>query len=91
MDWRLANSNYITATNGVSAIGRSLGQFLAFLNQLTGTSIPQMHLVGLGLGAHTIGFAGRELEGNVGRLSGKHFVLFFHFCVIQPTNQIYFL
>ncbi|KAJ8718520.1 hypothetical protein PYW08_002757 [Mythimna loreyi] len=71
MDWsRLANSNYVTATTGVPAVGRGLGQFLAFLNSVTGAHFTQMHLVGFCLGAHVVGYAGRELEGRVARVTG---------------------
>ncbi|KAJ8714591.1 hypothetical protein PYW07_002816 [Mythimna separata] len=71
VDWRrLASSNYITATNGVPAVGRALGQFLAFVNLINGVPFSQMHLVGFCLGAHIVGYAGRELEGRIVRITG---------------------
>ncbi|KAJ8718521.1 hypothetical protein PYW08_002758 [Mythimna loreyi] len=70
LDWRrLAISNYITAANGVPAVGRGLGQFLAFVNSVTGAPFNQMHLVGFSLGAHLVGNAGRELGGRVARVT----------------------
>ncbi|CAK1542178.1 unnamed protein product [Leptosia nina] len=71
MDWRrLAMRDYVTAANGVPAIGRALGQFLNFLHQTTGAPFNTMHLVGFSLGAHVVGNAGRELRGQVARITG---------------------
>ncbi|KAJ8718519.1 hypothetical protein PYW08_002756 [Mythimna loreyi] len=70
LDWRrLASANYMTAVQGVPAVGRGLGQFLAFLNSITGAPFDQMHLIGFSLGAHLVGNAGRELRGRVARVT----------------------
>ncbi|CAH2087474.1 unnamed protein product [Euphydryas editha] len=70
MEWRrLASSDYITAVAGVPAVGRGLGQFLRFLNSVTGAPFETMHLVGFSLGAHVVGNAGRELNGKVARIT----------------------
>ncbi|CAH0687765.1 unnamed protein product [Spodoptera exigua] len=70
MDWRrLALADYATAVRGVPAVGRGLGQFLIFLNQVTGQPFSQMHLVGFSLGAHVVGNAGRELGGRAARVT----------------------
>ncbi|XP_073959957.1 pancreatic triacylglycerol lipase-like [Choristoneura fumiferana] len=71
LDWRrLALSDYVTAVLGVPAVGRGLGQFLRFVNQVTGAPFSSMHLVGFSLGAHLVGNAGRELGGAVARVTG---------------------
>nr|XP_049702017.1 pancreatic triacylglycerol lipase isoform X1 [Helicoverpa armigera]XP_049702019.1 pancreatic triacylglycerol lipase isoform X3 [Helicoverpa armigera] len=71
VDWsQVAISDYVTAVWGVPGVGRALGQFLAFLNSVTGTPLDQMHLIGLSLGAHVVGNAGRELGGKVARVTG---------------------
>ncbi|CAH2049272.1 unnamed protein product, partial [Iphiclides podalirius] len=71
LDWRrLALSDYATAARGVPAVGRGLGQFLAFLNSVTGAPYNRMHLVGFSLGAHLVGNAGRELGGRAARVTG---------------------
>ncbi|XP_046966625.1 pancreatic lipase-related protein 2-like [Vanessa cardui] len=71
MEWRrLALSGYVTATSGVPAVGRRLGQFLEFLHRVTGAPFESMHLIGYSLGAHVVGNAGRELEGKVARVTG---------------------
>lgn len=72
MEWRrLAISDYVTAVAGVPAVGRGLGQFLRFLNSVTGARFETMHLAGFSLGAHVVGNAGRELNGRVARITGK--------------------
>ncbi|CAH1637298.1 unnamed protein product [Spodoptera littoralis] len=70
LDWRrLAASDYVTATRGVPAVGRGLGQFLNFLNRVTGAAFNSMHIVGFSLGAHLVGNAGRELGGRAARVT----------------------
>ncbi|XP_035447526.2 pancreatic triacylglycerol lipase-like [Spodoptera frugiperda] len=70
LDWRrLALADYVTAVRGVPDVGRGLGQFLAFLNRVTGQPFNRMHLVGFSLGAHLVGNAGRELGGRAARVT----------------------
>lgn len=64
-------SSYALAISGLPNVGRGLGQFLAFLSSVTGASLQSMHLVGFSLGAHVVGNAGKELNGRVGRVTGK--------------------
>ncbi|GBP27136.1 Inactive pancreatic lipase-related protein 1, partial [Eumeta japonica] len=69
MDWRhLAIGGYVTAVNGVPAMGRHLGQFINFLHSL-GLPYSNVHLVGFSLGAHLVGNAGRETGGRVARVT----------------------
>ncbi|XP_014360587.2 pancreatic lipase-related protein 2 isoform X2 [Papilio machaon] len=71
MEWRkLATSDYATAVKGVPAVGRGLGQFLAFLNRETGAPYNTMHLIGFSLGGHVVGNAGREIGGRAARVTG---------------------
>ncbi|XP_041980523.1 pancreatic triacylglycerol lipase-like isoform X2 [Aricia agestis] len=71
VDWRsLASSGYTTAVLGVPAVGRGVGQFLTFLNQVTGAPFNRMHLIGFSLGAHVVGNAGREIGGRAARVTG---------------------
>lgn len=70
LDWRrLAISDYVTAVRGVPDVGRGLGQFLRFLNQVTGAPFNTMHLAGFSLGGHLVGAAGRELGGRLARVT----------------------
>ncbi|XP_063539600.1 pancreatic triacylglycerol lipase-like [Cydia strobilella] len=71
LDWgHLAMGDYVTAMNGVPTVGRGLGQFLGFVHETTGAPFSSMHLVGFSLGAHLVGFAGRELGGAIARVTG---------------------
>ncbi|KAM3965493.1 pancreatic lipase-related protein 2-like [Aphomia sociella] len=71
LDWRrLALSDYVTAVLGVPAVGRGLAQFIRFLNSVTGVPYNSIHLVGFSLGAHLVGNAGRELGGQLARVTG---------------------
>lgn len=72
LDWRrLALFDYYTAVRGVPDVGRGLGQFVNFLNSVTGAPFNSFHLIGFSLGAHLVGNAGRELGGRVARVTGK--------------------
>ncbi|KAG6447348.1 hypothetical protein O3G_MSEX004893 [Manduca sexta] len=71
VDWRsLANSNYITASNGVPGVGQFLGNFLIWLFNNGGGNWNQLHLVGFSLGAHIVGNAGRTAGGRPIRVTG---------------------
>ncbi|XP_028161545.1 pancreatic lipase-related protein 2-like [Ostrinia furnacalis] len=71
VDWRwLSSLDYVTAVVSVPSVGRHIGQFLDFLNALTGTPFSSVHLIGHSLGAHVAGNAGKELEGRVARITG---------------------
>ena len=65
-------ADYATAARGVPAVGRGLGQFLAFINRVTGQAYSQMHIIGFSLGGHLVGNAGRELGGRAARITGTH-------------------
>ncbi|XP_059048016.1 pancreatic triacylglycerol lipase-like [Achroia grisella] len=71
VDWRaLANSNYLTATNGVPGVGQFLGNFLVWLINTAGGNWNNVHLVGFSLGAHVVGNAGRQAGGRPARVTG---------------------
>ncbi|XP_011556561.3 pancreatic triacylglycerol lipase-like [Plutella xylostella] len=71
VDWnRLANSNYITAANGVPGVGQHLGNFLTWLVGQTGTNWNNVHLIGFSLGAHVVGNAGRTTGSRPARVTG---------------------
>ncbi|KAJ0175088.1 hypothetical protein K1T71_009229 [Dendrolimus kikuchii] len=71
VDWRrVAASDYVTAAAGVPGIGRGVGDFLLFLNRVTGAAFTNMHLIGFSLGAHVVGNAGRQIGGRAARITG---------------------
>ncbi|KAI8438251.1 hypothetical protein MSG28_010854 [Choristoneura fumiferana] len=70
LDWsRLANRRYVTAKNGVAEVGRGLGQFINWLNNNFGLSFDKVQLIGFSLGGHLVGNAGRELLGQIKRIT----------------------
>ncbi|XP_030022480.2 pancreatic triacylglycerol lipase [Manduca sexta] len=71
VEWRrLANSNYISASNGVPGVGQFLGDFLIWLFNTNGGNWNQLHLIGFSLGAHVVGNAGRVAGGRPARVTG---------------------
>ncbi|XP_047022548.1 pancreatic triacylglycerol lipase-like isoform X1 [Helicoverpa zea] len=71
VDWRaLANSNYLSAANGVPGVGQFLGNFLIWLIGTAGGNWNNVHLVGFSLGAHVVGNAGRTTSARVARITG---------------------
>uniref|UniRef100_A0A2A4JGL3 Lipase domain-containing protein n=1 Tax=Heliothis virescens TaxID=7102 RepID=A0A2A4JGL3_HELVI len=71
VDWRaLANSNYLTAANGVPGVGQFLGNFLVWLINTAGGNWNNVHLVGFSLGAHVVGNAGRQSGRRAARVTG---------------------
>ncbi|KAL4717334.1 hypothetical protein ACJJTC_017221 [Scirpophaga incertulas] len=70
LDWkRLARYPYTTAVRGVPDVGRGLGQFIRFLCDTTGAKLSNFHIIGFSLGAHIAGNAGKELGGQVARIT----------------------
>ncbi|XP_013148487.1 PREDICTED: lipase member H-like [Papilio polytes] len=71
VDWRrLANSNYVTASNGVRGVGEFLGNFLTWLLSTGGGNWDNVHLVGFSLGAHVVGNVRRTAGGRPRRVTG---------------------
>ncbi|XP_028161543.1 pancreatic lipase-related protein 2-like [Ostrinia furnacalis] len=76
LDWsRYAYSLYTTAVRVIPFLGRGLAYFLRFLISTTGGSLNNVHLVGFSLGAHLVGNAGRELYGEIARITGNNRVI----------------
>ncbi|CAK1580963.1 unnamed protein product [Parnassius mnemosyne] len=71
LDWsRVSMGGYFSAIAEIPKVGQNLGQFLSFLNKVTGVSFDSMHLVGFSLGSHVVGNAGREQNGRIARVTG---------------------
>ncbi|KAJ8026246.1 Pancreatic lipase-related protein 2 [Holothuria leucospilota] len=61
---------YEIARQNARLVGRQIGLLSQKLQQLTGASYADMHLIGHSLGAQTAGFAGEFLSGQYGRITG---------------------
>lgn len=65
-----AGQGYSNAVSSVPSIGEGLASFIELLVQ-QGVDLSKVHLIGFDLGAHVIGFTGRQLHGKVARITGK--------------------
>ena len=65
MDWSVgaAAPNYITARNRVGPAGAVVGRLINFLNQNGYTTLDRVHIIGISLGAHVSGHAGKNVAG----------------------------
>ncbi|XP_023937064.2 lipase member H-like [Bicyclus anynana] len=71
LDWSVyAGQSYTNAVNSVPDVGRALGKLINELVTREIVSLSRLHLIGFDLGAHVMAFAGRELNGNVARITG---------------------
>ncbi|XP_059048047.1 lipase member H-like [Achroia grisella] len=71
VDWRtVASSNYLTAVITSIEIGQLIGNFLEWIINTTGGDWNNVHLVGISLGAHVVGSAGRQVNGQPARVTG---------------------
>ncbi|XP_050430934.1 lipase member H-A-like [Adelges cooleyi] len=65
---------YCRTTYGISAmrtrtVGKTIGKFINYLKD-RGQDLNDVHLIGHSLGAHIVGFAGKRLNGRLGRITG---------------------
>jgi hypothetical protein len=73
IDWGWAQSiNYVSTVSAVPELGINMAEFIKFLVATTGSSLDNFHLVGFSLGAHLVGNIGRNLDGNVARVTGEY-------------------
>lgn len=79
MDWTgYSNRGYHQAATAVPSIGYDgLADFLSLV-VTAGWALHDIHLIGFDLGAHVCGFAGRERDGGIGKITGKLELLINH-------------
>ncbi|XP_022103763.1 pancreatic lipase-related protein 2-like [Acanthaster planci] len=73
VDWRKAAAglhNYLQCRVNSRLVGRQLGILLKLLHEHRSLDYADVHIVGHSLGAHLAGFAGKYLEGQIGRITG---------------------
>ncbi|XP_050442777.1 pancreatic lipase-related protein 2-like isoform X2 [Adelges cooleyi] len=63
-------TDYITAKRRIQVVGQEVASLINTLGELVGLDLKNVHLIGHSLGAHTAGFAGKKLQGQVGRITG---------------------
>ncbi|KAJ8026295.1 Pancreatic triacylglycerol lipase [Holothuria leucospilota] len=62
--------DYLQARQNTRLVGRQIGELSRKLQQLTGAPFARMHLIGHSLGAHVAGYAGENVNGQYGRITG---------------------
>ena len=72
VDWRkgAVMPFYTTAVANTRLVGRQLRLLLQRLMQEAGLRLDRVHLIGHSLGAHVSGYTGRDLKGQLYRITG---------------------
>ncbi|XP_053611512.1 pancreatic triacylglycerol lipase-like isoform X2 [Plodia interpunctella] len=72
VDWTAASNsiNYPAVLSNTITSGLAVGQFINWVNQVTGSNAVQYHIVGHGLGGHQAGIAARNVNGEVAYVTG---------------------
>ncbi|XP_057336467.1 pancreatic lipase-related protein 2-like [Microplitis mediator] len=73
VDWAggsLLLLQYFQAVANTRLVGLEIAHLIRHLNANNGLKVGDVHLIGHSLGAHIAGYAGAELQGKVGRISG---------------------
>lgn len=82
MDWTeiALDVSYFTARLRCKMIGNYVAELITMLTDYTSQTTDDIHILGFSLGAHIAGYAGKRLNGQVHRITGKKsirtFVLF---------------
>lgn len=66
-----ATAEYFLIQSRVRTVGAEVGEFLMFLQDATGLTTHQIHVIGHSLGAHAAGFVGKSLNGTLPRITGR--------------------
>ncbi|KAK0175918.1 hypothetical protein PV328_000107 [Microctonus aethiopoides] len=61
---------YTQATANTRLVGLEIAHLIKHLHMNYGLDMSDVHLIGHSLGAHTAGYAGEKLDGEVGRITG---------------------
>ncbi|XP_063982882.1 pancreatic triacylglycerol lipase-like isoform X1 [Diachasmimorpha longicaudata] len=61
---------YPVAANNTKKIGNYLSDFLVFLNRESNLEFEDVHICSHSLGSHVAGYAGANLKGRIGRITG---------------------
>ncbi|XP_068632523.1 lipoprotein lipase [Battus philenor] len=71
VDWSsLAGQSYNNAYFAVPTVGESIANFIIMLENYVKVDLSRLHLIGFDLGAHAVGIAGRQLQGQIARITG---------------------
>ncbi|XP_071953379.1 pancreatic lipase-related protein 2-like [Antedon mediterranea] len=62
--------DYDDAVDNVRLVGAEIAYLIKKLKSASGLSLRDVHLIGFSLGAHCAGYAGKILDGEIGRITG---------------------
>jgi pimeloyl-ACP methyl ester carboxylesterase len=95
VDWSKGNGfPYTQATANTQIVGAEIARLIKTLVNDKGESYAKFHLIGHSLGAHISGYAGRYLQGKIGRITGldpagPYFENTDPIVRLDPTDAIY--
>ena len=83
MDWSDgAYDFYSKSHQNVRVVGREIGLLIRFLNLETGMYFQDVHIIGMSLGAHAVGYAG-EFQPGIARITGLYKMTVFPTCGLR--------
>lgn len=89
VDWSTsARLSYSLAVSAVSSVGAYVGDLISTLVAANRVELDRLHLIGFDLGAHVVGFAGRRLQGEVARITGKYDIPFYVYFFPNASSPI---
>lgn len=73
VDWAVfaLDLSYFTARLRCKTIGRNVAELISMLTENTSQTIDDIHILGFSMGAHIAGYAGKQLNGKIHRITGK--------------------
>ncbi|CAH2102759.1 unnamed protein product [Euphydryas editha] len=94
VDWTAGSNtiNYPVVIDNCVESGRAVAKFIDWLNQSTGSSPSQFHIIGHGIGGHQAGIAARNVQGEVGYITAldpSFYGWINHNYRLQPEDSAY--
>ncbi|XP_050441631.1 pancreatic lipase-related protein 2-like isoform X2 [Adelges cooleyi] len=70
VQWKSSQIWYPTSVQQLKGVANETAILIKYLKNHLGLDLTNVHLIGHSLGAHTVGFVGKHLQGQVGRITG---------------------
>jgi len=74
VDWGALSpsSNYLLSVANTRVVGAHVAELINFLVAQGAARLQDIHIIGFSLGAHVAGFAGKNTNGRVARITGLY-------------------